>query len=98
MTKRSDRPKLNLDSVLESRSPDFELGGVAFEGRMIGWAIGREFDKMDTAAQFDFLVDALKARASDPELVTPAWCEANLTLPAVQAVIGLLFRGERPTP
>jgi hypothetical protein len=97
MTKRtSDRPKLNLDAVLETRAPDFELGGIEFEGRMIGWTIGREFDKMDTSAQLDYLVEALKSRASDAELITPEWIDKYLTLPAVQAVIGLLFRGERP--
>lgn len=92
----SERPKVNLDAVLASRYPDFELGGITFSGRPIGWTVALEFDGKRPAEQFDTLLAALKARASDPELLTDAWVDEHLTRPAVEAIVGLLFRGERP--
>ncbi|MFU8868658.1 hypothetical protein [Natronococcus sp.] len=92
----SERPKVNLDAVLVSRYPDFELGGITFSGRPIGWTVALEFDGKVPAEQFDVLLRALKARATDPELVTDAWVDEHLTRPAVELIVGILFRGERP--
>lgn len=93
---KSDRPHINLDAVLASRSPAFTLGGIEFDGRPIGWTVALTFDTLEPAEQFDVIVRALRARASDPELVTIEWIEEHFTKPAIDAIVGILFRGERP--
>lgn len=96
-TSPSERPKVNLDAVLASRYADFELGGITFAGRPMGWTVALEFDGKTPSEQFDVLIRALRSRASDPEALTDAWVEDYLTRPAVDAIVGLLFRNERPS-
>lgn len=99
MTKKSsttDRPHLDLDSVLASSTPDFELGGLTFEGRPIGWTVALKFDAMQPEEQIETLLRALRSRCSDPEKIDDEWIEETLTRPAIDAVVGILFRGERP--
>jgi hypothetical protein len=92
----SDRPAVNLDRILASRTPSFTLGGIEFEGRPIGWTVALEFDGKTPPEQAEILVRALRARASDAELVTPEWQDEYLTRPAIDLIVGILFRGERP--
>lgn len=98
-TKKStpDRPAIDLDRVLASRTPDFTLGGIQFEGRPIAWTAALEFDSKRPAEQLDFLLRALRARTSDPEALTDDWIGETMTRPAIDLVVGILFRAERPT-
>jgi hypothetical protein len=95
--KTTDRPTVDLDRVLASRTPDFTLGGITFEGRPIGWTAALEFDSKRPAEQLEVLLRALRARTEAPDAITEEWVEANLTRPAIDLVVGILFRGERPT-
>lgn len=98
-TKKStpDRPNLDLDRVLASRTPDFTLGGIEFQGRPIGWTAALEFDSKRPVEQLEVLLRALRARTETPEAITDEWTEEHLTRPAIELVVGILFRGERPT-
>lgn len=93
---KPDRPVINLDSVLASRTPSFELGGIVFEGRPLSWVASRTFDQSPTSKQVEMLVDALRSRADDPELVTQEWVDEHLSLPSIELLVRILFRGERP--
>ena len=95
-TTSSDRPHLDLDAILETRTPDFTLGGIDFEGRPIGWTVALAFDEMKPEDQATTLVRALQARCDDPDAIDDAWIETHLTRAAIDAVVGILFRGEAP--
>lgn len=93
----SDRTVVDLDALLTTRYPDFVLGGITFQGRPIGWTIAVGFDRQAPAEQIDTLARALRARAGDQaDQLTDEWLELHLTRPAIEAVVGMLFRGERP--
>lgn len=92
-----ERPRLDLDAVLASRAPAFTLGGLTFDGRPIGWTVALGFDSKKPTEQLETVIDALRARTEDPELMTDEWLEEHLTRPALDLVVGILFRGERPT-
>lgn len=92
----NDRPMISLDSIATSRAPDFELGGLTFEGRLVGWTVAVDFDGRRPKEQAEILVRVLRARSSDPDAMTDEWLEQHLTPPVANAVVGILFRGETP--
>lgn len=87
---------IKLEALVQDDPPVIELGGITFQAHQTTWPRAARFETGNALQQYRIMVDLLRERTDDPDAITEEWMDAHLTMPVVNQLVAIMFRGETP--